>query len=300
MSEVYPSDNSLLNLTIESDTGVEYIETGKAPYYLEFRKLLYRLLLATKRAGDLRVFDEGTLDIGIKAGKFWDGATLREYAGSTGNTLVDDKAKIYIYINSSGTLMINEYSSFPAVTTNHIRLAEVTTSGGDITDITDCRGQHIFNSFAPAIADSVITESMLGLVTTSGITTGAVACKRIATAELEALLDGSTNNLFAVKAGDLILKIVFCTQTAAGGTCTVDIGFDANADGAGADTDGWLIDADANSAGQYSTEDASYDGAYVNEGGRLVDSDGNVTITSSTDQSASSFVGGAFMIYVPA
>ena len=59
MTEVYPSDNTLLNLTSESETGVEYIETGKAPYYLEFRKLLSRLLLATKRANDLRVFDEG-------------------------------------------------------------------------------------------------------------------------------------------------------------------------------------------------------------------------------------------------
>ena len=147
MAEVYPSDNTLLNLTSESETGAQYIETGKAPYYLEFRKLLYRLLLATRRANDLRVFDEGTLDIGVKAGKFFDGSTLRTYTGSTANTLADDKAKIYIYINAAGTLVITEYTAFPAVSTNHIRLAEVTTSGGDITDITDVRGQHIFSSF---------------------------------------------------------------------------------------------------------------------------------------------------------
>ena len=146
MAEVYPSDNELLNLTSESETGVEYIETGKAPYYLEFRKLLQRLLAATKRANDLRVFDEGGLDIGVKAGKFWDGATLRSYGGSPANTLADDKDNIYVYLDASGTLILNEYAAWPIATVNHIRLAIVTTSGGDITDITDARGHHMWFS----------------------------------------------------------------------------------------------------------------------------------------------------------
>ena len=150
MTEAYPSDNSLLNLISDSETGVEYIETGRAPYYLEFRRLLHRLLLATRRANDLRIFDEGGLNIGVKAGQFWNGSTLVDYQGSSSNTLADDKAAIYIYLNSTGTLVIDEYSAFPAVTTNHIRLAVVTTSGGDITAVTDYRGQHLFRSFAPA------------------------------------------------------------------------------------------------------------------------------------------------------
>jgi len=70
MAEVYLSDNELLNIQSDSETGVEYIATGTAPYYLEFRKLLYRLLLAARRANDLRVYDEGGLNIGVKAGKF--------------------------------------------------------------------------------------------------------------------------------------------------------------------------------------------------------------------------------------
>jgi len=143
MAEVYPSDNDLLNLTSESETGVEYIPTGTAPYYLHFRKLLYRLLLASKRANDLRVFDEGGLDIGVKSGRFWLGTSLVSYEGSSGNTLADDKSNIYIYLDSGGSLVVNEYSSFPDMkTTPHIRLAQVTTSGGDITSITDCRDHH--------------------------------------------------------------------------------------------------------------------------------------------------------------
>lgn len=143
MAEVYPSDNELLNMQSDSETGVEYIPTGTAPYYLHFRKLLYRLLLAARRANDLRVYDEGGLEIGVKPGKFWLGTTLVNYAGSSGNTLADDKANIYIYLNASGTLITNEYSSFPNMTTTpHIRLAQVCTSGGDIDSIIDRRTGH--------------------------------------------------------------------------------------------------------------------------------------------------------------
>jgi len=89
MAEVYPSNNDLLNIQSDSETGVEYIATGQSPYYLHFRKLLYRLLLASKRANDLCVFDESGLDIGVKSGKFWIGTDLISYPGSSGNTLAD-------------------------------------------------------------------------------------------------------------------------------------------------------------------------------------------------------------------
>ncbi len=134
MAEVYPSDSELLNLQSDSETGIEYIPTGTAPYYLHFRKLLHRLLLATCRANDLRVYDEGGLDIGVKAGKFWLGTELVSYGGSTGNTLADNKGSIYVYLDAQGMLITNQYTSFPSMaTTPHVRLAVVSTSGGDIT-----------------------------------------------------------------------------------------------------------------------------------------------------------------------
>jgi hypothetical protein len=140
MAEVYPSDNELLNLQQDGETGVEYIATGQSPYYLHFRKLLYRLLLATRHANDFRVYDEGGLDIGVKPGKFWADTQLVNYGGSSGNTLADDKANIYIYLTSAGVLVTNEYTGFPDMaTTPHVRLAIVTTSDGDITSIEDCR-----------------------------------------------------------------------------------------------------------------------------------------------------------------
>ena len=143
MAEVYPADNELLQIISDTETGVEYIPTGTAPYYLHFRKLLYRLLLASKRGNDLRVFDEGNLGIGVKAGKFWVGMTLITYQGSLGNQLADDKASIYVYLDSAGNLVTDEYSAFPDMATSpNVRLAVVTTSGGDITSLIDARDYH--------------------------------------------------------------------------------------------------------------------------------------------------------------
>lgn len=154
MGEVYPPDSELLNLQSDSETGVEYIPTGAAPYYLQFRKLLYRLLLATQRANDLRVYDEGGLNIGVKAGKFWLDTDLVAYAGSAGNTLADNQDAVYLYLDADGTLVTDEYGSFPDMAAvPHVRLAVVSTSDGDIISIADCRASH--NCAVPYAAGGV-------------------------------------------------------------------------------------------------------------------------------------------------
>ena len=203
MSEVYPTDSELLNLISESETGVEYIPTGTAPYYLHFRKLLYRLLLATKRANDLRVYDEGGLKIGVKAGRFWVGMTSVSYAGSSGNTLADEKANIYVYLDSDGSLITNEYTAFPDMeAVKHVRLAVVATSGGDITSIVDARDYH--NIFVPPsgmgnltvenhTADDLLTEAESGSVHTN------VGALSTVTLTLPANASAGTNFRFCVQ-----------------------------------------------------------------------------------------------------
>ncbi|MFH1716959.1 MAG: hypothetical protein ABIF19_06380 [Planctomycetota bacterium] len=178
MAEAYPSDNELLNIQSDGETGVEYIPTGTAPYYLHFRKLLYRLLLAARRANDLRVYDEGGLDVGVKGGKFWLATQLISCQASSGNTLADDKQDIYIYLDSAGTLVTDEYTGFPDMaTTPHIRLAQVCTAAGDIVSIADCRaGHNIMVPYASGglkktieahTADDTLTESESGSVHTN-------------------------------------------------------------------------------------------------------------------------------------
>ena len=207
MAEVYPSDNELLNMQSDSETGVEYIATGTAPYYLEFRKLLYRLLLAGRRASDLRVYDEGDLEIGVKAGKFWIGTELIDYTGSAGNTLADDKSSIYIYLDSSGDLVSDEYSGFPDMgAVAHVRLATITTSGGDITSITDCRAGHnvavpyeaggIKKAIEPHATDDTLTAAESGSIHTNLGATGTV------TLTLPASASAGTVFSFAVQAAE--------------------------------------------------------------------------------------------------
>ena len=205
MAEVYPSDNSLLNIESDDETGVEYIPTGTSPYYLQFRKLLFRLLLPVKRANDLRVYDEGGLDVGVKAGKFWLGPDLVSYEGSSGNTLADDKASIYIYLDSGGNLITNEYSGFPDMaTTPHIRLAVVATSAGDITSIADSRTGHNFvmpyeaggikKTIEAHTADDTLTVSESGSIHSNLGATGTV------TLTLPSSAPAGTNFSFAVQA----------------------------------------------------------------------------------------------------
>jgi hypothetical protein len=186
MAETYPSDNDLLQIISDAETGVEYIPTGTAPYYLHFRKLLYRLLSACRRGNDLRVFDEGGLSVGVKAGKYWIGMTLVSYGGSSGNTLADDKAAIYVYLDSSGNLVINEYAAWPDMAaTKHVRLAVVSTSSGDIALIVDARDHHSTAVPSPAggstvtiqahIIDDLLTEGESGSVHTNLGATGVVS-----------------------------------------------------------------------------------------------------------------------------
>ncbi len=209
MAEAYPSDNELLNIQSDAETGVEYIPTGTAPYYLHFRKLLYRLLLAARRANDLRVYDEGGLDIGVKPGKFWLGTQLVSYQGSSGNTLADDKTNIYVYLDSSGNLVTNEYSDFPDMAAApHTRLAVVTTSGGDIIAITDCRVGHNFvlpyaaggvkTTIEAHTADDTLTQAESGSIHTNLGATGTV------TLTLPASAPAGTKFAFAVQAAQAL------------------------------------------------------------------------------------------------
>lgn len=146
MAEVYPSDAYLTTTFTTSDQiGITLLTDGDVGV-LPWQKLLWRLCKAAEPIADLRVCDAGDLDIDVKSGKFFNGNTLITFAESTGNTLADDKANIYLYLTAAGTLVINEYTAFPDPSTPQVRLATVTTSGGDITAIVDNRNQNLWGN----------------------------------------------------------------------------------------------------------------------------------------------------------
>jgi len=163
MSEVYPSDSELLNIITDEVTGVEYIATGQAPYYLQFRKMLYRLLLVCRLANEFRVYREDGLNVGVKPGSFRVGTELVDYGGSSGNTLADNQEAIYLYLDGSGQLVTNEYSGFPSMSQEpHMRLAVVKTASGEVDEITDERGSGQFVMPSDAGGQSRSIESHTG------------------------------------------------------------------------------------------------------------------------------------------
>lgn len=139
MSERYPSDTALLALTEDAETGAAYIATGQSPYYAEFRRLIHRMLAASRRANDLRVYQDGDLTVGVRAGRCVIGNSGLTFTGVTGHALADN-ATHYLWLTSSGSIG-GSTSGLPADRTTFLPLAQVTCASGAITEIIDLRGQ---------------------------------------------------------------------------------------------------------------------------------------------------------------
>lgn len=135
-----------LSGTADSNTGRIYNTIGDSTYYTEHyeHEVIANRILAL--ANELRVVKDAALTYGVFAGKYMDGTTEVNYAGSTGNALTDDDTN-YIYLTAAGTLTKNTTGFPDEGTTPHIPLATILTASGAYahTDITDMRGRAIFS-----------------------------------------------------------------------------------------------------------------------------------------------------------
>jgi len=152
MAEDYRDDTeaAALSGTVDAATGLEFLTIGAANWYahrLRFLEYLARMLARTANALRLYKDDAGALKFGVRPGRLLDGATLRSYAGATGQDLTDD-ATNYVWITSAGALDKNTTGFPDASATPHVRLATVATgtasqaavSGAySVVDITDYR-----------------------------------------------------------------------------------------------------------------------------------------------------------------
>ncbi len=139
MTERYPDDATLLAIEQDGSTGVEYIPTGRSPYYLEFRKLVQRLLLATTRANDLRVYADGDLSVGVRPGRCAMHGQPIAFAGAT-QIAVDNNQITAVWLDDAGAVQTGT-DGFPADRTRFVPLAEVTAAAGAIAQIDDRRGE---------------------------------------------------------------------------------------------------------------------------------------------------------------
>jgi len=127
MPERYPDDATLLALEQDPTTGVEYIPTGRSPYFLEFRKLVQRTLLATERANDLRVHADGDLSVGVRPGRCLIHNTPIAFAGTTALT-VPNNATTFLWLDGDGNVQTG--GALPTDRTEFVPLAEVVTEAG--------------------------------------------------------------------------------------------------------------------------------------------------------------------------
>ena len=178
MGEWYPDDAALLALSRDEATGVEYIETGRSPYYLAFRRMLHRLLRAMERANDLRVYQDGELSVGVRGGRAFVGDAAVTFAGVEGHA-VSPGVTTWLWLDGDGELAWSE-QGLPGEPGSGVALAKVVAGAEAIEQVEDLRGQ-VF----------LAQPSLLGL----GVTASAE--------RINAALDGAAESVTAAALGTL-------------------------------------------------------------------------------------------------
>lgn len=149
------------------------------------------------------------------------------------------------------------------------------------------------------IKDGAITPAKMSVKKpVTGYAQGVLSMKTIDSTRLKALLDTTTNELFSVNAGEIIIAVQVYVQTPHAEAAAAAIGVDANARTAGADADGLIKTLDLNTKGLYKSDDDANYGALQEMGYFEADGNGFITITSTVDCSSGAFVGGAVMYYI--
>jgi len=160
MSETQLTDAEALALagTTDSETDFAYHTVGQSTYYLDGFRQRHRVLAILKAVNALRVYKDGDLTFGVRAGRFMNGDAAVDYAGASAQALTNNDTN-YVYLTAAGTLTVNT-TGFPTPsTTPHVPLATIVTAAGtyDVDDITDYRTRAIFSAISAMTAPNANT-----------------------------------------------------------------------------------------------------------------------------------------------
>jgi len=147
--ERHPTDAELLGLTQDPATGVDYIATGRSPYYLEYRRSLHRTLRAAERANDLRVYLEDDLHVGVRPGRCFIGEAPVTFAGQS-SLAIPVNTTTYLWLEADG-LVYSSNTSLPADRSSFIPLAQVAAGPSEIDTLVDLRGEAFLQAPSAAI-----------------------------------------------------------------------------------------------------------------------------------------------------
>lgn len=145
MSETALTDSQANALagTTDPDLDITYCDIGEAQYYTtDLKKEAILLRIVKALPGALRVYKDGDLTFGVRAGRFLDGVTERNYGGAEAQGLTDN-ATNYLYL-TAGAVLTKNTTGFPS--TPHVPLATIVTASGSYGhgDVTDYRGRSVF------------------------------------------------------------------------------------------------------------------------------------------------------------
>jgi len=167
MTEHYPSDADLnaMSGTLDSEQEVLYVATGESPYFTSFYKMLYRMLDVARRAGDFRVYKDGDLTFGVRAGRIANGTYQLDYQGDTQQPLADN-ATTHIYLDANASIQTTTGTMPLPTAVPHLPLASITTANGGYTlaDITDLRGAGMYrllDGISPAMLQDKLPTCLL-------------------------------------------------------------------------------------------------------------------------------------------
>ena len=139
------SQADALSGVTDSDLDFTYLTIGESPYYTGAYRCWEKFVRLVKAISALRVYQDGDLTFGVRAGRYMNGASAVSYVGASAQSLTNN-ATNHIYLTAAGTLTVNTTGFPSADVTPHLPLATIVTSAGsyDNDDITDYRGRTLF------------------------------------------------------------------------------------------------------------------------------------------------------------
>jgi len=152
---------------------------------------------------------------------------------------------------------------------------------------------------ATEVLDStgLMPVSQVKVVSSSGTITSPVFQAFVTGSVVKPLLDGNTNTVWTAPANTIVINVAILNFSGAGSAGTVDLGIDDTWDTGSADQDGWIAAADINTFAStvMSLKDEANQTAL--SAGMSTTTGGPVTITASTDLSASDWNGAVAITY---
>ncbi len=122
--------------------GLEIVDEDNSNFMAQYKQFVYGLINAVRWAASLGVWLPSSSTFNVRGGKYSFRGTVKTYAAGSAVDPTDNDTT-YVWMNPDNTIGSGiDGGGWPSY--DHIKLAEIVVdSEGDITDITDLRGESL-------------------------------------------------------------------------------------------------------------------------------------------------------------